>query len=89
MASNGTATSGQVTKLSLLIAAENQKPKWRKNETVQQALAKHLDVDASAIYRWSAGSRNPRWANAIRIAAFFGVTVDDVIGWADPVEAVA
>lgn len=77
------------TKLALLLEAEGQKPKWKARESVPYALAEHLGRDVSSIYRWAAGSRTPRAANATRIAEFFGVEVGDVIGWADEVEVAA
>lgn len=78
--------STRITKLALLVKAASEQPRWRKGETVPMALADATGCRLPSIYRWIDGSRRLKGDNAERVASYFGVSVDDVIGYADEVE---
>ena len=43
-------------------------------------LAKELDVSFKTIYRWENGAKEPQASNIIKLADFFGVTADYILG---------
>ncbi len=50
----------------------------------QFELARRLDVSASSIAMWETGDRGVRTAMLAKLAAFFQVRTDDLIGLTDP-----
>ncbi|MDL2327507.1 helix-turn-helix transcriptional regulator [Ruminococcaceae bacterium OttesenSCG-928-A11] len=49
----------------------------------QRDLAKHLGVSQGAIGMWESGKREPSFATVSRIAEFFGVSTDFLLGRED------
>lgn len=49
----------------------------------QQAFADAFGVAQSTIGNWEAGKREPNYETTMRLARFFGVSVDDLLGLAD------
>jgi len=52
----------------------------------QQALADALGTSQSTVGNWESGRRNPRHKTAIRLAQFFGVSVDYLLGLEEKTE---
>ncbi len=46
------------------------------------ALARELSVDASTLYRWERGKVGIPDEQKVALALRFGVTVDEMMGWA-------
>ena len=51
----------------------------------QEELARHLDVTKAAVSKWEIGQSVPDVALVPRIAAFFGITCDELLGYAEEV----
>ena len=52
----------------------------------QQAFADVFGVAQSTVGGWEAGKREPNYETTIRLAKFFGVSVDDLLGLTDQKE---
>lgn len=52
----------------------------------QQALADALGISQSTVGNWESGRRSPKRTTAIRLAKFFGVSVDYLLGLTDQAE---
>ena len=46
----------------------------------QSELANHLNVSQQTVAAWENGTRMPRAATLIQLAAFFSCSIDDLIG---------
>ena len=46
----------------------------------QSAVARELGVDQSSISDWERGEATPKVTNVIRLAALFGIPVDQLLG---------
>ena len=63
----------------------NQKLKELREEKklLQKQLASELGVSQVTIARWETGSREPSFDDLIKIAKYFGVTTDYILGLED------
>ena len=63
-----------------LLICENIKDLRRKKDTTQEDLAEFLTVSISAVSKWERGECYPDIELLPKIAAYFDVTVDDLLG---------
>lgn len=50
----------------------------KAGKTVSEVMD-HLGVSDAAIYQWEAGVYQPRTAKLVKLAAFYGCSVDDLL----------
>ena len=55
----------------------------RRDELTQEALAVALGVTSQAVSRWEAGGSYPDMELLPSIANYFGVSIDELFGYAD------
>jgi len=74
------------------LVAERIRVELARRRVTQEQLAEHLGVTQAAVSYWTSGKRKPSIGDLVRIADFFGVTTDYLLGRkpnGDPVEAAA
>lgn len=64
-----------------IIIGDNIRNLRRKNDTTQEKLAEYLGITAQAISRWESGVCLPDMELLPGIASFFGVTIDELMGY--------
>lgn len=56
----------------------------REKELTQKEVAEKIGVSAAAVGFWETGTNEPKATYLIKLAKFFGVTVDELIGYDNP-----
>lgn len=59
--------------------SENLKALMTERQITNYRLAKDLDVSATTVGYWLAGKNKPELSSAIRVAEYFGVTVESLM----------
>ena len=52
----------------------------KRRDWTQEALAKRLGVERSAVAKWESGKSQPQAAHLIALAELFGCSVDEILG---------
>lgn len=63
-----------------ITVSENLKELRRKKGCTQDALAAYLNVSGQAVSKWERGESQPELEYIVKLAAFYNVTVDDLLG---------
>lgn len=63
---------------------DNLKALRESKKITQSQLGEHIGAKKSAISLWESGKRQPDQETLVRLANFFGVTVDYLLGRNDP-----
>lgn len=50
-----------------------------RQHLTQEELAKKMNVGRSTICSWELGDRSPKFKDALRLAQYFGVDIDDLL----------
>ena len=58
---------------------ENNRWLRERQHLTQEELAKEMNVGRSTICSWELGDRSPKFKDALKIAQYFGVDIDDLL----------